>query len=205
MSNPFRRLALLVPAVLLPLAGCVATAHVSTYVDPDFGSRPVRSVAVLPLENGRLGPQIAANINGGILQGIGRRNPSLVLVGPRDAQERISDGGLIEAYAQFLRDYATSGLINRTTLSKVGAALRVDAVLQGEITQLVAEDGYPYHGAHTNITIRYSLIGTATGTLLWQCSGSGEKMVSAMQKAPPLEEVIPAALDAILKALPPLG
>src|SRR5262245_38107976 len=100
-------------------------------------------------------------------------------MGPAEAQDKLSSAGLIETYSQFLREYGTSGILNKTALAKLGEALGVDAILQGDISQLEQQDGYPYHPAYTKLVLRYSIISLKSGVLLWESSATAKKETTA--------------------------
>jgi hypothetical protein len=154
------------------------------------------------LQSVRLGPQLAIDLNRGIVQGLASRNTQLKIVGPAEAQEKLSSAGLVETYSQFLRDYGTSGLLNKAALAKIGEALGVDAILQGDILQLEQQDGYPYHPAYTKLVLRYSLISLRSGVLLWEISVAARKEKTALNKAPEIEEVVPIAQKTLLAQIP---
>lgn len=178
------------------------TAQVRSYQDPSLSTTPLSSVAILPLQNIRLGPQIAIDLNRSIIQAVSRNNPKLMIMGPAEAQEKLSSNGLVETYSQFLRDYGTSGLLNKTTLAKLEKVLGVDAILQGDISQLEQQDGYPYHPASTKLVLRYSIISLKSGVLLWESSATARKETTAFNKAPEIEEVIPTAQRSLVAQMP---
>ena len=78
---------------------------------------------------------------------------------------------MAEKYADFLRDYAVSGIPNVKTLNEIGKVLEVDAIVQGEIFDLEQKDGhYPGVMARTSLTLRYSLLSTSKGDVLWEAT-----------------------------------
>ena len=190
------------PAFGLILLAACTTTRVRSYQDPSLSTTPLVSIAVLPLQNIRLGPQIAIDLNRGIVQALSRRNPNLRIIGPAEAQDTLSTGGLIETYSQFLRDYGTSGLLNKAALAKLGDALGADAILQGDISQLEQQDGYPYHPAYTKLVLRYSIISLKSGVLLWESSATAKKETTAFNKAPEIEEVVPTAQSTLVAQIP---
>lgn len=186
----------------LLLSAACTTTRVRSYQDPSISTTALSSIAVLPLQNTRLGPQIAIGLNRGVVQALGRRNPNLKIMGPAEAQEKLSSSGLIETYSQYLRDYGTSGLVNKAALVKMGDALGVDAILQGDISELEQQDGYPYHAAYIKLTLRYSVVSLKSGVLLWESSATVKHETTAMNKAPELEEVVPTAQSTLIAQMP---
>ncbi len=194
---------LIILAAFLTLAACTTTS-VRTYRDPSLAATPITSVAILPLQNMRYGPQIAVNLNRGVVQAFAARNKAVRVVGPAEAQETLGSAGLVEVYSQFLRDYGTSGLLNKGALNRIAEALKVDAILHGYIASVEQQDGYPYHPAYTKITLTYSLIGLHNAVLLWDTSATARVEGSAFSKAPEVEEVIPVVQNIVLANLPQL-
>ena len=189
-------------SLVLFVAGCITT-RVRVYQDPSFSTTQLSFIAVLPLQNTRLGPQVAIDLNRGVVQELSRRNPNLRIMGPAEAQEKLSSAGLIESYSQFLRDYGTSGLLNKAVLMKLGDALCVDAVLQGDISQLEQQDGvYGYIRAYTKLTLRYSVISLKSGVVLWESSVTVKKQTTTLGKAPEIEEVVPSAQSTLIEQMP---
>ncbi len=183
------------------MAACTTT-RVRSYQDPSLSTTPLSFVAVLPLQNTRLGPRVAIDLNRGVVQALSRRNPKLKIMGPAEAQEKLGTSGLIETYSQFLRDYGTSGLLNKAALAKIGDALGVDAILQGDISQLEQQDGYPYHPAYTKLTLRHSVVSLQSGVLLWESSATVRHETTAFNKAPEIEDVVPTAQSTLVAQMP---
>jgi len=198
------RLALFVILGSASLVGCTTTGA-NTFADPSLATTRVGSVAILPLQNTRLGPAIALDVNRGVVQGLSARNPGVRLMGPAETQEKLGAAGLIETYSQYLRDYATSSLTNKSSLLKIGEALGTDAMLQGEITDLQQQNGYPYHPAYTQIVVRYSLVSLHTGVLLWETSARARRKLTALDHAPDPREVIPVVQQTLIREFPFLG
>ena len=74
---------------------------------------------------------------------------------------------MADKYADFLRDYSVSGIPNAKVLKEIGDILKADAILQGEIIDLVQQDGhYPGVMARTSLTLRYSLISASKGDVV---------------------------------------
>jgi hypothetical protein len=172
------------------------------YHDPRLSSTPLSSMAVLPLQNTRRGPQIAIALTSDVVTELRSRNPHLTIMGPAAVQERLNATRLIGTYAQFLRDYGTSGLLDTAALTKIAHALGVDALVQGEIAHLDQHDGDRSHPASTTLTLHYSIIALKAGVLLWDSSVTLRYQSPAVHKAPDLEDVVPIAHSLLLTQMP---
>ncbi len=147
--------------------GCaVQRATLKTFVEPSIQPASIRVVAIFPMRNARLLPDESRELNRGIVQAFHKQNPNVRLVGPEESTTLLNEAGLTEKYSDFLRDYATSGIPNVTTLKKIGNALEVDAILQGEVFDIRQIDGaYGITRGKTSVTVRYVLLSTRYGNI----------------------------------------
>ncbi len=164
----------------------------------------IESIAILPFQHIRFGPHIALSLNRSIEQAFAARNQRIRIVGPAEAQAILGAANLVEVYAQFVRDYHTSGLRNKGALHQVHDALNVDAILSGSITSVVQLDGAPHRPAFTTLTLTYALIGLRNGVLLWDTAATVNTERTVFDKAPDVEEGIPQAQEIIIANLPTL-
>ena len=185
------------------LSACTTT-KVQTFSAPSLAATKIESIAILPFQHTRFGPHIALSLNRSIEQAFAAQNQHIRIVGPAEAQAILGAANLVEVYAQFLRDYRTSGLLNKGALHQVHDALNVDAILSGSITSVVQLDGAPHRPAFTNLTLRYALIGLRNGVLLWDTAATVNTERTVFDKAPDVEEGIPQAQEIIIANLPTL-
>lgn len=78
-------------------ASACTTTRVHTFRDPSLTAARIESVAILPLQDARFGPQIAVNLNKSVAQAFASRNPKVRIVGPAEAQELLGAGNLVES------------------------------------------------------------------------------------------------------------
>lgn len=190
------------------VTGCATQrATIKTFVEPSIQPESIRSVAVFPMRNVRLLPDESRELNRGVSQAFHQQNPNVRIVGPTESTTLLNQVGLTGKYSDFLRDYATSGIPNVNTLKEIGDALDVDAILQGEMFDIYQIDGaYGITAGKTSITVRYVLLSTRYGSVLWEATSNAKKeTATTLESAPPLYEVILIAQNKILTALPTLG
>ena len=110
---------------------------------------------------------------------------------------------LADEWAKFLDDYNSSGIPNSQLLFEIGDALNVDAIMQGEIVDVYQRDGkYGGDTALSRVTVRYSILSTDSGKLLWEATSRGSReSATTLADAPPLIEVIQLAQEKILNNL----
>lgn len=186
-------------------SGCsISKATLNQFVDPSFGPGSISSVAVFPIRNTRLAPSEAQQINRKISQAIHEQSPGLEIMSSAEATRRLNSAGLVDTWADFIDDYVTSGIPDATDLRKIGRALGVDAIMQGEIVSLQQRDGaYGYSRGSTRVTVRFSMLGTQDAKLLWEASSDGiRSTATTMDTAPPVIEAITLAVDKICANLP---
>jgi len=197
----------LLPLLGLLLTGCATNkATINTYVDPNFSQGEVQEIAVFPIRNTRLAPSESQQINRKISQSIKRKNSSIEIMSSAEATRILNENDLSDDWAQFLDDYATSGIPNSNILAEIGSTLEVDAILQGAIVNITQEDGqYGGNKGTTRVTVRFSMLDTNEGNLIWESSSDGIKgTATTVGSAPPIIEVVNLAVDKILNSLPNL-
>jgi hypothetical protein len=185
------------------LSACTTT-KVQTFSAPSLAATTIESIAVVPFQHPRFGPDMAVSLNRGIGQAFAARNPRMRMVGPAEAQALLGAAYLGEMYAQLVREYRTSGRLNTGALHQVHAALNVDAILAGSIISVVQLDGAPHRPAFTHLTLTYALIGLRHGVLLWDTAATVNTERTVFDKAPDVEEGIPQAQEIIIANLPTL-
>ncbi len=185
--------------------GCAVTStKVRTYTDPSVGSQSISSLAILPVRNAPIAQEASIRMNRDIAQTVQRQNPNLKILGPVESIQTLNDAGLVDAYDRYLTALAQSGIPNAEVLRRIGDALKVDAILQGQLVGLSQQDGsYPGHPGITRFALRYSIVSTKTGMLLWETSAEARrKTATVFESAPALEEVLPDATQTVLRSIP---
>jgi hypothetical protein len=187
------------------LTGCASTkTTVRSYTDPAVGTRVITSLAILPVRNAPIAQSESIRMNREIAQTVQRQNPSLRILGPVEAIQALNASNLVADYDNYLVALAQSGIPNAEILRRVGAALDVDAIMQGQIVGLYQEDGsYPGRPGVTKFALRYSIVSTQDALLMWETSEEVKRRTGTVfEQAPPLEEVLPEATEVILKSIP---
>jgi len=136
-----------------------------------------------------------------------QKNPHVKIVGPTESMTLIKQAALDDKYSEFIGDYARSGIQDTHTLKAIGKSLHVDAILQGEVFNIEQVDGdYHRNVGSTSLTVRYSLMGTHDGIILWEAVSNATKSTATpFESAPPLYQTILKAQNWILTSLPELG
>ncbi len=187
--------------------GCAPSkATLKTYVDPAIQSASIKSIAVFALRNTSISPGEALDLDRAMTQSFLQKNRNISIIGSSEATKKLNDAGLVEAYSNFLLDFARSGIPNTATLKKIGSELGVDAILQGNLGDVIQRDASYGVTALTSLTFRYTLLSTQSGNILWEGTSSARKEKTPMwSKAPPIYEVIDLAHKKVLDGLPTLG
>ncbi|HUM44464.1 MAG TPA: hypothetical protein PKI14_16085, partial [Fervidobacterium sp.] len=190
----------------LLLVGCRSrnSATINTYTDPSFTKGSIKRIAVFPMANFRAAQGEARTLERQISQSIQRLDPGISVIGPSEATAAINEHGLADKWAEFLRNYTSSGIPNTELLFQIGDLLGVDAIIQGELVNVLQRDGdYALYLGLTTVTVRYSLFGTDSGLLLWEASSDARKETETpLESAPPLIDVILLAQEKINESLP---
>ena len=185
------------------LSGCTTSHTTRTYSDPSMGTKAIISMAILPVRNAPIAQAESIRMNRELAQTVQRKNPSLQILGPVEAIEKLNEKNLVDDYDRYVVALAQSGIPNREILSRIGAALGVDALMQGQLVGLAQKDGAPYSPASTVFVLRYSIVSTKDGMLLWETSEEIRKKRQTIFSAPPpLEEVLPEAVQRVEQSIP---
>ncbi len=201
---------LIIISVALFLASCAPRQYVNlrSFTDPAIQSSAAQKVAIFPIRNARILPGESRELVRSFTREFVKKNPGINILNAAKATDLLNENEMAEKYADFLRDYAVSGIPNAKILNEIGSALGVDAIAQGEIFDFVQKDGhYPGVLARTSLTLRYSLLSTFKGDVLWEATCSASLMPSGTvwSPPPPIIEVIQLAQEKILTAIPYLG
>ena len=121
-----------------------------------------------------------------------------------EAISLLNDNDLAGTWSVFLKNYYSSGIPDKKDLNKIGNALGIDAILQGEIVNVFQRDkGFDDKGGETKVTLRFSMFSTIDGILLWEASSDGVKTyLYDNDSAPPVIDAVDLAVDKILTTLP---
>lgn len=188
---------------MFELAAC-SGANVRTFTDPALSSEPIKSIAVFPLRNGRFSLTDSMEIDRKFTSELHRRAPSLHIMGPSETVEKVNSAGLQNELSTFLINYDTSGVPDQIFLKQLGAALKVDAMIQGRVFGLRQQDGGVGSWGTTQVSVGYSMVGATSGRVLWDSVSEATVNTGGhlAMSAPPITDAIQVAADKILDSLP---
>ncbi len=196
-------------AILVVLvSGCaVNKGSIDSFTDPSFKPGGISNIAVFPIQNARLAPAAAQQMNRSIAQGISSTNPGLRIISPSESLRLLNESGVADEYALFVSDFNTSGVADSERLKVIGEALGADAIFQASLLGLERRDGqYGRNGGETRITITASIVETVTGKMVWQASAEGfMRTATTMGSSPQVSEAAQLAVDKISGAIPSLN
>jgi hypothetical protein len=196
----------LMPNLSVPTPKGYVDSAARTRIDPALATTRILAVAVLAIPSARITTQIGAEMDQALIQAFATRNPTVMIVRPDDATARLAEAGLANRYRSFLRDYALTAIPDTALIAALGKTLGVDAIIQGAVVELVQRNGFlNIQNGSTLATVRYRIISTSTGTLLWEgMSSSSRVTVTDLEKAPQVRHALALAERPVLKALPQL-
>ncbi len=191
----------------LLLYSCGSSIDVQNYQDPVFSEYNIKKIAVLPIRNTYININDANKINRYFMTQIARKSSKYEILGPEDAIDIISKDSLVEPYYNYLVTYHTTGIPNRDIIKKVGKSLQVDAIVQGMIFNVKKDDEGVWSDkrSETACDIRYSIVASKDGKLLWESSVEAKdksSVLSITNNPPALMDLIMEAMDEILTTVP---
>lgn len=188
---------------LFLVAGC-QKATLDTYIDSAYEGSGFSKIAVFPIRNARLSPGESLEINRKLSMAINAMSSDIEIMSSAEAINILNEKELAEEWSNFLENYATSGIPNTKSVIKIGDALGVDGIIQGEITNIYQKDGSAFaDNGVTRVTVKFSMFETKKGKLLWSATSDGiVKTVTTLEAAPPITKAISVALNKLLTSLP---
>lgn len=188
----------------LGVACATHTASVRSYTDPGAQPGTVRTLAVFPIRNAPLAPGDAQQMNRSVSAELARLHPNVRITGPAEVVRILNEVDLAKEWARFLEDYSASGVPDSKRLQSIGNALQVQAVLQGELVNVVHQDGVAFvRQGSARVTIRFSLLDTQSAKTLWEATSDGlQTRKTTVGAAPPLIDAINLALGKLIPLVP---
>ncbi len=193
---------------------CVSKKGViKTYNNPSVDASKIHSVSIFPLRNSfvqssvGLGTGEMLELNKMFQVEFANRNPNTTLVNSVSSRELLNQYKLVNSYDTLLSVFENTGLPNTNILNTIGDKLKVDAIIQGFLKEVFQRDGaYGVNRGETRITIKYVMLSTISGDVLWEATCSGYKGTgTTLAKAPPIDDVIEIIEGKIVSAMPTLS
>jgi hypothetical protein len=191
--------------LIIFFVGCATkNATINMHVDPAFTHDRIRKVAIFPFRSASLAASEAKEIDRKISVDIKAKNPRVTIVSPVDAIALLNDQNLAVYWSEFIEHYLVSRVPDANVLHRIGNALGVDAIIQGEAVEVYQRDGvYGAYVGETRVTVRLSLIGVEEGKILWESSSDGfRENAITIGKAPAIIKCVNLAVDKILATIP---
>ena len=192
------------------IGACTQRGKIDTYTDPALTPGRVRSIAFLPFRNVDYLPPEAREINEAIGNAFVKRNPGLDrIVSEGQIEDLLRPSGLTDEWARLIDPADPESSPVRYLIVRIGTALNVDAIMQGELVGAAQRHGRIgfLTGAvgMSGVAIRYHLYATSDAQLLWSATAQGiATTASSLQPAPDPMVAINLALTEIYKYIPPL-
>lgn len=186
--------------------GCaINRGTINTFYEPSYTVGSVKSLVVPVIRNARLAPSESMNISRTINRAIAAKNPQLRLISANAFKKLINSQGAVGEYADFIKDYVTSGIANQEFMKRLVSA-DIDAIMICELSRISQRDGaYGWNKAETRVTLSFTIINTNTNDVVWSASADGVKGASTtLSEAPPMAAAIQLAVSKVADAIPRL-
>ncbi|MCX5800320.1 MAG: hypothetical protein NTX17_02905 [Candidatus Eisenbacteria bacterium] len=212
------------------LTGCAAREAVHplfSYVAPDFGSRGVKTIALMPLVD-RGETQKASSIVLPLLEAQALQKSAYIFLSQEEVVGRAMSTGSKEQYDRLVLNWRKQSELGKENVVSLGKGAAAEAFLFGEVFRWSKEQiaGNVEGASQTQVGIKLMLISTTTGEKIWEASdeqmlksafyspisGIGTHVDEAgmvrqssgasVPEPPPFEEVARRVLDAIFRVFP---
>lgn len=191
--------------ILTGLAGCSSTT-LKTSTDESMERESIKSIAILPIQGVNLPPGENREFTKEVIDAFREKNNAISVLGPTEAMELINAKGLSNHYNELLKSYISTGAPGEKYIKEIGAALNVDALLQGVVLDVRQSEASSFQFAGSHLTLSYGLMSVKSGIVIWEAtSRARQQKVWIWSSAPPLYETITGALNEILRAIPKIN
>lgn len=186
------------------------TASLKTFTDPSISTAPIKTVAVFPMRNTAFSPGETLEIDRIITQSFFAKNNLIKIISITESLALLNIENLAAEFADFLEDFEKSGMPNTVFLNKLKTKFDFDAILQGRLSEVHQNDYGMGEKAHSKLTMRYTLLSTSSGAILWEGTSSafveyGKSMGRKGKMAPSFIDIGTMAKDKIVSSIPTLG
>ncbi|MCK5457256.1 MAG: hypothetical protein KAI45_09030 [Melioribacteraceae bacterium] len=195
-------------------AGCSASNdNLNSYVDPSLDISLMHKIALFPIEDSEFLNSEIRIIDQKIETTIHNINSDIVVISSINADYLLDSYKLKALWLDFLDNYSSSGIADKNDLILFGDAFKIDAIIYGEIVNVHRVDGrdafYGVEGTYggnegmTKVTVKYKMLSTRRGKLLWESSSDGITKTRELDvSAPPVIDAVKLAVDKIFSNLP---
>jgi PBP1b-binding outer membrane lipoprotein LpoB len=182
------------------LNGCMGGAETQIYRNPSFKAYKITTIAILPIKNSKLSDAESLEVNRYFISGISPKLSGHMIISPETAIQKLDKDSISYKYYKYLDANSASEKINAEMIKQIGSTLHCDAILQCEIYNISVKGGvYGRRFANTSCNLRYSLISTKDGSILWRAQSKAyERTSETDEPAPPLYEAIENGMDDII-------
>jgi len=198
----------LVVIIGLLFSGCwTQNATLKTFIDPSIQTTSIKTVAVFSMRNTAFSPGETMEMDRTITQEFIKKNNSVTVISTSEANAMLNKENLAGEFAEFLTNFEVSGIPNTVFLSKLKTKFNIDAILQGRLSDVKQNDAGREGQAKSSLTIRYTLLSTSSGSILWEGTSNANIVYGSTKGkiAPPFYEVGKLAQEKIISSIPTLA
>lgn len=189
---------------ILSIAGCAPTkATFNSKTFADISNKDIVSIALVPFAGIETGRKELGKIDTTIIDSFKKGKIKTKYIGSLEAYQKLS-GSEISEWNNIYRNDAISHDSAINLAAKIGKILKADAVIQGEVSNIVQHDAaYGEKFGDTKVTLKISMFSTATGKLLWTATSQGTVgTLTTNDPAPPVIDAVDVAVKEIFKNFP---
>ena len=196
--------------IVILFSGCSTNkATVNSFVEPTYRTGQINTIAMFPIRNAQLAPSEARAVNKKIIKAMNSKNPNLNIIAPSKVIRIINESNLASEWANFIDDYYTSGIADKTTLLKFSKLLNCDAIFQGQLLKVSQRDGSRTVPAVTRVSVEFTIIENRTAKVIWNVTSDGIRAESAKFGqftiiAPAIQEAIDLSIVKVSNNIPNL-
>lgn len=175
------------------------------------GAASPRVMGLLTTMEKNSGTEYRRLLNDFIEQAVKRNRPEIHIIPYWEGLSTINNGGFTSAYAEMLKEYDSTGILNKATLKKLGDAMQTAYFIQPRLVNFQQKQstrfsalGLTLFKTHeTEIKIYIEIWDVNTGNIVW--IGAGEASIAneyMRARAIPFEEVARILVEDLIQKMP---
>ncbi|MEK6792135.1 MAG: DUF4136 domain-containing protein [Deltaproteobacteria bacterium] len=215
MAPALRAMALVVLFFLISCSGPLQQANLNIrepFHSPEFKSvKAQEAIGLLTATNNDNGLEYRKLLGDFVEESMKRQRPGVRIVPYWQTLNVINREGLTSEYAVMLKDYSTTGILEKKTLGKLGASIGVKYFVQPRIIDFSQRSsirfqpfGFTMFVTHeSQIKIYIEMWDAASGEIVWIGVAEGNMATEHFMARPiPFEQAAKTVIDELIKKMP---
>jgi hypothetical protein len=144
-------------------------------------------------------PSRARTIDVTLIDSMKAIHPNMSALGGTESRRLLQDNGLVDKYSQMMETYAKTAILDKSTITKMGKAVRARFLLY---TRLLRYDESKLKDTLTyDLSIKAEIWDSHSGEVVWDVTGQGLIKKTMMDKEVSFEDIVTNVCDSIMQQI----